>query len=561
MKGVLIALLSLFAGLAVTSQARAERRVAFVVGNAQYAYTTPLANPRNDAQDIADKLKSLGFDVTLSLDLDQQNFARAIDDFARQLDGADVGLFYYAGHALQINEKNYLVSTNAKLESAFLVPAETIELEPVVRLMESKVPTNLIFLDACRNNPLADNLKRSLVAMNRSAAVGRGLARIEPTARDTLIAFAAAPGQEAADGTGRNSPFTSALLSHIAQPGVEISVMLKEVAAEVREKTRNAQRPQQLSDMSRTFYFAKAEAQPTPSAAKQSPAPAAADRSMELAFWQSASAANDCESMRAYLRRFPDGSFADLARLAERRLCAASATVAINTPGEPAPAASSPSAPTAGPAPSVPPVAAPSAPQEAPTTLTRLAPVNEPGPESSALRIEVVRDLQRELLRVGCGSEEMEPDGLWNRAWRNAVRRFNSNAHAKLDPEHPSAEAVASVQNQEGRVCPLTCGRGKEWRDGRCVAISSPAPKAAAPAPKSAAPARKHAVRAPERERSEPVRRPAGRSERRAARGNDNPPPLVTPPGNPNRESYTYVGSKRCRTFEPPGVAPRIICP
>src|SRR5262249_25754660 len=138
-------------------------------------------------------------------------------------------------------------------------PAETIELEPIVRLMESKAPTNLIFLDACRNNPLADNLKRSLVAMQRSVALGRGLARIEPAARDTLIAFAAAPGQEASDGVGRNSPFTSALLNHMGQPGLEISVMLKEVSAEVREKTRNSQRPQQLSDMSRVFYFAKAE--------------------------------------------------------------------------------------------------------------------------------------------------------------------------------------------------------------------------------------------------------------------------------------------------------------
>ena len=201
-------------------------------------------------------LKQVGFEVTLGLDLDQRGFGMMIEKFARELEGADVGLLFYAGHALQINEKNYLVSVNARLENEFLIASEAIELEPIVRLMESKTQTNLIFLDACRNNPLADNLRRNLAAMKRSANLGRGLARMEPSARDTLIAFAAAPGQEAADGQDKNSPFTAALLRHIPQPGVEVSVMLKEVAADVRRETRNAQRPQQLSDMSRTFYFA-----------------------------------------------------------------------------------------------------------------------------------------------------------------------------------------------------------------------------------------------------------------------------------------------------------------
>src|SRR5215831_18955072 len=341
MKSVLLAVFTLVVGLMAASPANADRRIAFVVGNARYQHTGMLANPNNDAQDVAEKLKSLGFEVMLNLDLDQGSFARAIDDFARRLDGADVGLFYYAGHALQINEKNYLVSTNAKLESAFLVPAETIELDPIVRLMESKATTNLIFLDACRNNPLADNLKRSLAAMHRSVALGRGLARIEPTARDTLIAFAAAPGQEASDGVGRNSPFTAALLNHIAQPGVEISVMLKEVASEVREKTHNAQRPQQLSDMARTFYFAKAE--PAAGPTVKSSGQTETEGSVELAFWRSVSATNDCDSVRAYLRRYPNGSFTELARISEKRLCAppSGTTLALNTPASPP--ASSPS--------------------------------------------------------------------------------------------------------------------------------------------------------------------------------------------------------------------------
>src|SRR5258707_8854705 len=245
MRRCLIAVLGVIGCLAAT-QALAERRVALVIGNAQYAHTPALPNPRNDAQDIADALRRVGFEVTLGYDLDQIRFARTIDDFVRALEGADVGLFFYAGHGLQINEKNYLVSTEAKLESTFLVPSETIELDAVIRLMESKANTNLIFLDACRNNPLTDNLKRNRAAINRTVSVGRGLARIEPTGRDTLVAFSSAPGQEAADGRGRNSPFTASLLRHMPKPGLEVSVMLKEVTADVRQETRSEEHTSEL---------------------------------------------------------------------------------------------------------------------------------------------------------------------------------------------------------------------------------------------------------------------------------------------------------------------------
>src|SRR5262249_3202254 len=163
MRRCLIAVLGVISCLAAT-QALAERRVALVVGNAQYAHTLALPNPRNDAQDMADTLRKAGFEGALGYDLEQIKFDRLIGCFARAVLGADLGLFFYAGHGLQINEKNYLVSTEAKLESTFLVPSETIELDAIVRLMESKANTNLVFLDACRNNPLTDNLKRNLAA-------------------------------------------------------------------------------------------------------------------------------------------------------------------------------------------------------------------------------------------------------------------------------------------------------------------------------------------------------------------------------------------------------------
>ena len=561
MRWCLIALLGLIGCLAAT-QAMAERRVALVIGNAQYAYAPALPNPRNDAQDISDLLKKIGFEVIVGFDLDQANFARTIDDFARALEGADVGLFFYAGHGLQINDKNYLVSTRAKLESAFLVPSETIELDAIIRLMESKTGTNLAFLDACRNNPLTDNLKRTLAAVNRSTTVGRGLARIEPTGRDTLVAFSSAPGQEAADGHGRNSPFTASLLRHMAKPGLEVSVMLKEVAADVRQETRNTQRPQQVSDMSKTFYFVKAEPvlmTPTPPAATAPPAASSAlVDPVDVVFWQSAAAANDCESIRTYLRLRPTGEFVDLARNYERRLCKAGPEVSSTPPQYPP---SGPFAATLSPGPGAPtaPVlstvtqpanaatnVAVAAPPVAPSSVPPVAPVLPPD------LLDVGRKLQRELLRVGCGTSGIEIDGMWGVASREALRSFNERTRSVAVVDRPTPEALEAVRSHKDRVCPTTCGPGTELRGNACIATPKPQESP------------RHASRPPERERPPRTQRDV------EPRHTDAPPRqgpgsgsyANVPTLDPRKgESWIYVGKQRCKTYEPPGSPPRIICP
>ncbi len=556
MRRCLMAVLGAMVCLAAT-QAAAERRVALVVGNAQYAFTPALVNPRNDAQDIADTLKKVGFEVTLGLDLDQTRFARVIDDFARALEGADVGLFFYAGHGLQINEKNYLVSTGAKLESAFLVPSETIELDAIIRLMESKTGTNLIFLDACRNNPLTENLKRNLAAVNRAITVGRGLARIEPTGRDTLVAFSSAPGQEAADGRGRNSPFTASLLRHMTKPGLEVSVMLKEVTADVRNETNNVQRPQQLSDMSKTFYFVKAEpatlTAPTPAAAVPPFAPADPADPIDVAFWQSAAAANECESIRAYLRRFPNGKFVDLARISERRLCKAGPEIDVALPPRPSPPPVVPAltpGPTAAPPP-VPPltgaatnvaVAAPTAPP--PSAAPAVAPVVAPD------LMDIGRKLQKELVRVGCAASAIETDGTWGTASREALRSFNERTRSLAAIDRPTPEALEAVRTHKERVCPTQCEAGKELRGTSCVA-TPPAPERS-----------RHASRPPERDRSLRVQRSVEPGRADAPRpGSPSSANAPISPNNRNGESWIYVGKQRCKTYEPPGSPPRIICP
>ena len=470
--------------------ANAERRVALVVGNSGYKHATALRNPGNDATDVAETLKKLGFEVLLGRDLDQQDFAKTIEQFARVLDDADIGLFFYAGHGLQMNDKNYLVSTNARLENEFLLSSETIELDAIVRLMESKAPTNLVFLDACRNNPLTENLRRSLTALKRSAQLGRGLARMEATGRDTLVAFAAAPGQEANDGGGdRNSPFTAALLRHLPKPGLEVSVMLKEVAADVRRDTRNSQRPQQLSDMTKAFYFAKAEQlaasrtdapSPAPQMTTTPAAPAGDNTALDMAFWNAAQSSNDCDAVRAYLQRFPRGVFVELAKLSERRLCTTGRKVSVVESSAAEAASSNVAAVTL-----VPPAPAPDAKvtanPPAPVAVAALPDTANVAPPSAPIAalmpspVELTRVIQLELYRLGCGNSEA--DGKWTVVTREGLRKFSLRTKSKLDTNEPSSAIVAALQKQSGRICPLECGRGTVARGETCVAVAKPEPK------------------------------------------------------------------------------------
>lgn len=568
LRNIGLAFALLIGSLVAMPSAQADRRVALVIGNSAYVNAAALRNPRNDANDIAEALKKLGFEVEVGLDLDQRGFAQTIEKFGRELDGADVGLFFYAGHALQISDKNYLVSTTARLENEFLITSETMELEPIVRLMESKAATNLVFLDACRNNPLADNLRRSLAATKRSANLGRGLARIEASGRDTLIAFAAAPGQEATDGADRNSPFTAALLRRLPQPGIEVSVMLKEVAADVRRDTRNNQRPQQLSDMARTFYFVPADAAAAKSvvAARQdtpeTPAsPSGPDRSLDVAYWNSVQISNDCDSVRTYLQRFPNGAFVDLARLAERRLCTPARRVTV----EPGPVALSPAPEPARPpvvaaAPPVeqpaPPAAAPAAPPDV-VVLPNIAALPEVAKlaDEPADPARLARNIQLELTRLGCFSAT--PDGTWGKAAKDAVVKFNRHSRAKLNADQPSDALMAALRQQDERVCPLICGRGYQADGDTCVAIERAAP----------AKERAHERRAREREE-----RRARQRERAPAASASVEPAAPRPTkqrggaapksefASPLCQSRIQVGSKWCCTYDPERGPSVVIC-
>ena len=271
---------------------------------------------------MAEILKTLGFEVVVGHDLNQHQLPRRSSGTA-DLEDADVGLFFYAGHGLQINDKNYLVSTKAKLDNEFLISSETIELDAIIRLMESqgadqhRLSRRLPQQSADRQSPAQSRGDEA------RASLGRGLARVEASGRDTLVAFAAAPGQEAADGSERNSPFTAALFKHLPKPGLEVSVMLKEVAADVRRETQQrpaspaAQRhdPHVLFRQGRArrgryepYAQAGGTAERRPSHRRRGPA-----RSMSHT-GTPRSPRMTAKSVRTYLQRFPNGIFVELAK-------------------------------------------------------------------------------------------------------------------------------------------------------------------------------------------------------------------------------------------------------
>jgi hypothetical protein len=291
-------------GLMASGVASAEKPVALIIGNSSYTNTTPLHTPVNDATDIASALDRLGFDVIRGIDLDYVGMREKVKLFSERLLGADVGLFYYGGHGIQVSGKNYLVPIDAKLNAASDLDFVAMDLDLVLRNMERETPTNIVFLDACRDNPLVANLAKSMGT--RSSTITRGLARVE-SGVGTLLAFATQPGNVALDGAGRNSPFAAALLKTIERPGIPISDVMIAVRREVLRETGNRQVPWDHSSLTGQFYFT------APAAKATNPEPA--QPNLELAFWDSIKNEKNTRLFEAYLNRYPNGTFAEIAKV------------------------------------------------------------------------------------------------------------------------------------------------------------------------------------------------------------------------------------------------------
>jgi uncharacterized caspase-like protein len=296
---------TLFFLSSVVSGSAAEKRIALVLGNAVYQNAEVLANPVNDANDMAQALKGVGFDVILGTDLTKAAMDEKVREFADALNGAKVALFFYSGHGLQYSGQNYLVPVDAKLTSSSALDFEMIRLDLIQRVMERGAEVNLIFLDACRDSPFGPTLARTMGT--RSMAVAKGLVAVE-SGVGTLISFSTQPGNVALDGKGRNSPYAGPLARHIGTAGEDLTNILIDVRNEVMATTEDRQVPWENSSLRAKFYF-------TP------PAPIVPlDVQVEQNFW---SVVKDSESpavLQTYLDRYPAGAFASVARaLIEQR--------------------------------------------------------------------------------------------------------------------------------------------------------------------------------------------------------------------------------------------------
>jgi len=327
-----------FAAVAVvvvcTPMASLAERVALVIGNSAYENASPLANPRKDAEAIASKLRTLGFETVEGYDLGVRDMGEKIRDFARASRDAELSVVFYAGHGMAVNGENYLVPIDAVMEDKTALNWELIPMSLITDQFDSENGAHLLFLDACRDNPLAGKLAAATGNGTRSAA-SQGLAMIEVpnSGTGTGIAFSTAPGAVAQDGKGNHSPFTEALLAHMGTANLPVSSMMNKVNADVRDATGDTQKPWFNASFTDDIYLNRL-ATPEPAVMAQAPSTAPvmaapAPQSNMLAFqamedekqyWEFAQSSNDTASYQLYLDRYPSGRFAPMARLAMDRL-------------------------------------------------------------------------------------------------------------------------------------------------------------------------------------------------------------------------------------------------
>lgn len=270
------------------------KRIALVIGNAAYR-SAPLANPLNDARAVSDSLRRLGFQVIALENASQKQMFDAVRQFGDQLQDG-VGLFYYAGHGVQVKGRNFLVPVDAQIEREDEVAYKAFDVAQVLEKMETaKNPLNIVILDACRNNPFARS--------SRSGSTG--LAQMDaPTG--AIIAFATAPGAEAADGSGSNGLYTQHLLRHMNTPGLKVEDVFKRTRVGVRQASQGRQIPWESTSLEGDFFFAAGAA----GSALGAGLPADLDHEM----WQLVAESGKPSAYRAYLERFPSGKYAEQAR-------------------------------------------------------------------------------------------------------------------------------------------------------------------------------------------------------------------------------------------------------
>jgi uncharacterized caspase-like protein len=506
--------------LLVCQPALADKRVALVLGNSAYQNVPPLANPVNDGAVIAATLKDAGFEVVDSRhDLPAAETRRALRDFADRARDADIAVVYYAGHGIEVDGTNYLIPVDAKLERDTDVYDEALSLDRVLVAIEPAKRLRLVILDACRDNPFSKSMKRSVA----SRGIGQGLAKVEPTSPNMLIAYSAKAGSTALDGDARNSPFTLALARHLTTPGLDVRRAFGFVRDDVLKTTGNRQEPFVYGSLggddvalvpAKAAPSTPAPSTPAPSTSTPAaPAPnpqAEARRDYELALQ-----IGNKDALNAFLAQYPSGFYANLARIQLAKIAAEEAHAAATEKArqaeqerarlaaEGAQKAQQAKADADARAAEQARLATEKARQVAQeqaaeaerkragtdTAAADRAPENDAAANTPAVdnaqpdkrqmnlaalsasppQAELTKSVQTELRRVGCLTGAA--DGEWNAASQRSLGLFNRNAGTKFDVKLASTDALDAIKLKSARVCPLICDHGFRVDGDRCSKI------------------------------------------------------------------------------------------
>jgi hypothetical protein len=504
-----------------SQSALAEKRVALVIGNSNYRNVGHLANPANDAQLMADTLRTGGFDTIVFLrDVDAAEMRRRLRTFADQARDADVAVVFYAGHGVEVDGTNYLIPVDALLERDIDVYDEAFSLDRVLVTIEPAKRLRLVILDACRDNPFAKAMKRTIA----TRAVSRGLTRVEPTSPNTLVAFAAKAGSTASDGDDRGSPFTAALAKHIATPGLDLRKAFGYVRDDVLKATSNRQEPYVYGSLGgddvALVPASQKPASQAPAGPQQPGSQSEIRRDFELAL-----ETGGRDAFEAFLRGHPAGFYADLATVQLRKIAAEEARAAAEEKArlaareserlaaEGAKQAEQAKAAAEAKDAEAARLAAEKAKQietekaaaaerarmaveqavakdtiqgaaaekeVAELAARQLVDNNDKGGKVAALSmpdkvaqptgIDLPRVLQQELRRIGCMTGQV--DGKWDAASQRALDLFNRHAGTKLDVQVASTDALDVIRNKTGRICPLVCETGYRPDGERCTRIT-----------------------------------------------------------------------------------------
>ncbi|MDA9464313.1 caspase family protein [Bradyrhizobium sp. CCBAU 53415] len=471
----------------------AGKRVALVLANSAYQHAPSLANPVNDGSVMTNTLKEAGFDVVESRhDLSALDTRRVLRDFADATRDADIAVVYYAGHGIEVEGSNYLIPVDAKLERDTDVYDEALSLDRVLVAVEPAKQLRLVILDACRDNPFGKRMKRTIA----SRGIGRGLAQVEPTSPNTLIAYSAKAGFTAQDGDGANSPFTVALSKHLTTPGLDVRRAFGFVRDDVLKSTGNKQEP---------FVYGSLGGEDVPLVPVKVAAvtPAANPQADIRRDYELALQVGNRPAWEAFLAQHPDGFYASLAKLQLEKIGAEQAHVAAIEKAKradaerdrlaavgaqkDAQARAAADAKAAEQAQLAAQKAKEQAQQQAAAAeqqrvnLAATAPSTAPASTTSAAGTSVAsltpatapadlnRSVQSELGRVGCFAGQA--DGNWNTSSQRSLSQFNRYAGTKLDVKVASTDALDAVKSKPSRVCPLVCEHGFKADGDKCTRI------------------------------------------------------------------------------------------